>query len=236
MTRVQKVVRANGIEFSVFDARDSQTVEFLMRNFNERPPLPKLDEPPRLVVDLRAHVGICAFLYALTWPDAHIIAVEPNPENATNLALGIDANGLKNVTLVPCAVWNGTPVEVKTEFANTGSSCQFDRNFRNFPPSWPMSRWNVPSIMLDELVERVAVVHDRKIDFMKVDIEGAEFDVFHSFSHWGFVRNMFIELHPFAKTDSKSEAFALSNHFAGMLMNAMGDRVDILHPDFKELG
>ena len=49
--------------------------------------------PPR-IVDLGAHVGSATLLLLDRFPDAHVLAVEPNPETATLLRRMIERNGL----------------------------------------------------------------------------------------------------------------------------------------------
>lgn len=51
-------------------------------------------EPPRVVVDLGANIGLFGLLAARRWPGCEIVGFEPDPANADLAQRCIDANGL----------------------------------------------------------------------------------------------------------------------------------------------
>ena len=51
-------------------------------------------EPPRVVVDLGANIGLFGLLAAQRWPGCEIVGFEPDPANADLAQRCIDANGL----------------------------------------------------------------------------------------------------------------------------------------------
>lgn len=235
MQRVRHGLHFEGHTVSVFDTPDSQTVRFLLNDLTERNHLRTMPDNPKLILDIGAHVGIFSFLCAKLLPECQVIAVEPHAINATNFAIGAIANKLKNVQLIPCAIGDGSPVILSAEFANTGSSAAYEKNFRKFPKEWPRLVHKAPSITLNELFERVAVNPGRYVDFLKCDIEGGEFYIFEDFKYWKYVKAMTIELHPFHKADSKQEAIELSKQLSRFLVEKMEGRVEIINPDFREL-
>lgn len=121
------------------------------------------------VVDLGGNVGMFAARVA---PEAErVITCEPLPLNLERLRK--NTRGFQNVTVVPAAVsrQSGTlkmfaprAEQMSGAFSAYGGSEQFD----------PDTSWEVPAVTLAELFDTQGVEH---CDFLKVDIEGSEYDV-----------------------------------------------------------
>jgi FkbM family methyltransferase len=118
------------------------------------------------VVDAGAHVGIFSLL-ASQWAD-RVVALEASELNFRVLELNVTRNALSNVEPRHCALWSVSDDAV--EFApahHTGGGVVASR--RN--ETGPVSR--VRATSLDDLVGELG-----KIDLLKIDIEGAEYEVF----------------------------------------------------------
>jgi FkbM family methyltransferase len=118
------------------------------------------------VIDAGAHVGLFsvrASLYA-----RRVISLEPNPLNFSVLQLNIMRNGLKNVSALPVALWT---VDGEAAFYEGGHSHDGSIAWKG-----PSSR-SVQAVTLEQLVEMYG-----RIGLLKVDIEGAEFEVLMSAS------------------------------------------------------
>lgn len=226
---LQHAISFEGITYSVFDVQDSQTVHFIYKDFLERHPFKDVGEP-KTILDIGAHVGIFTILAAMKFPNAHIYAVEPHPVNLKNLLLGLDFHNLTNVTVLPVAIGDGSLVDLSMEFCNSGSSCEFKQNFKNYPEDWPMLRAKALSVTLDQIL-----VATGPMDFVKCDIEGREFTAFREFTQWEKLGSLSIELHPYHNTDCAEMAKMTSSLFEGWLRERMGSRrVHVVHPDFPD--
>jgi FkbM family methyltransferase len=155
------------------------------------------------VIDCGAHVGSFA-LWLSRWSDASIVCVEPNPSVLPLLEHNL--RPIKDrVRVWPLAVGGtaGTRVLHDQGFAAAASL------ERRSPRDQAVE---VEAITLDELVERSGFA---RVDLLKMDIEGAEFEVFRTARPQTLQRinAALIEWHPFA---GQPEEIALKLEQAGM--------------------
>lgn len=116
------------------------------------------------MIDVGANIGYFAILAAtLVGPEGSVTAFEPNSENARLVLLDIEINQLKNVRLLPVALSNVTGGAYFSPYL--GSNGGFLRS--TFDTLQNPQCIVVSTYRLQELVS------DR-IDFMKIDVEGAE--------------------------------------------------------------
>jgi len=114
-----------------------------------------------LVIDAGANVGLFSLRAAL-YAD-RVVALEPHPEILPILRLNMFRSASFNVEVRPKALWiDSTGVELVEGQDSAGSSV-FGTSGRRF---------QVESTTLDDLVEEVG-----KVELLKLDIEGAEFQV-----------------------------------------------------------
>jgi FkbM family methyltransferase len=116
------------------------------------------------VIDVGANIGYFTILAAtLVGPEGRVTAFEPNSENARLILLDIEINQLKNVRLFPVALSNTTGAAYFSP--HLGSNGGFlPRTLHTLQDPKCIV---VPTFRLQELVS------DR-IDFVKIDVEGAE--------------------------------------------------------------
>ena len=150
------------------------------------------------VIDLGANIGLASRYFADHFPNCKILAVEPNPSTYDVLALNVErlvANG--RCRILRAAVWG-------SEKTLTGGAVDDPDHFSAFavhetavPPDeeaiagWPMSK-----IIAHSGFERV--------DLLKVDIEGAEVELFKGNVDWlQQVRTIAIEFHDNSRTECK---------------------------------
>jgi FkbM family methyltransferase len=120
------------------------------------------------VVDLGAHVGTFALGAAALGCD--VVAVEAAPRNVRLLEAGIRENGLGRVRVVSAAVSDRPGVLRFVANGPFGQVCGDD---------YPGPSIEVPAVTLDGLLAEVG--WDR-IDFVKIDVEGAEIAAFRGMS------------------------------------------------------
>jgi FkbM family methyltransferase len=119
-----------------------------------------------VVVDAGAHVG--TFTATAAAHAAHVVAVEPNPANLALLRANLERNAIDNVEVVEGALWpGGEAVELALSGPTSAGSVVDDSGGGSSGTTV-----SVPAVDLDALVERVGA-----IDLLKLDIEGAEFEL-----------------------------------------------------------
>lgn len=123
--------------------------------------------PGMHVLDIGANIGYYTMLSAsLVGPSGSVIAIEPHPDSAKLLEASRRANSFDNVTVYQVAAGQKPGLLVlHGSFGNVMTSAV---------PAEAAALINattVPSFKVDDLMPP-----DRKIDFVKVDVEGAEYN------------------------------------------------------------
>ncbi|MGE4427660.1 MAG: FkbM family methyltransferase [Solirubrobacteraceae bacterium] len=154
--------------------------EVLERHAYAPPPevraaLAGLGRPPR-VADLGAHIGTTTLELLDAWPDASIVAVEPNPDNAALLRRMITRNGLGDRVRIE-QVAAGT-AEGEIEMTGFSILSHVVRDEFETTDLWP---WVEKAAGGPPPTHRVRVVDAfdllRDVDVLKLDIEGAEWAI-----------------------------------------------------------
>jgi FkbM family methyltransferase len=142
-------------------------------------------EPPGVIVDAGAYTGLSTAFFAMRYPDAYIIAIEPDQENYDLLIK--NTAGFGNVRTIRAALW-GENGSVNLTNPGAGScSLRLTANDCNNPVP-PIRAITVNDIMQDYHIDR--------IDLLKLDIEGSEKEVFANSGSWiENVEAICIELH-----------------------------------------
>jgi FkbM family methyltransferase len=121
--------------------------------------------PGQTVVDVGANVGMFTMLLSrLVGPAGRVFAFEPGPQSYLLLCKNISANGCKNVVAERAAVLNRSG-ETDLLVCPTGES---DNRIAEVAEREGHERVRVKAIALDDYLD------GRPVDFMKVDVQGAE--------------------------------------------------------------
>jgi len=138
---------------------------------------------PTTIVDLGANAGYAAANLAATYPSATIIAVEMDAANASLCARNLAQFG-ERCRVVQAAVWS-----------ETGSISYSGSNVHSYSVHDHSGGAKVaPAITLPQLFTDQGVEH---VDYLKMDIEGAEAEVLASPTGWiERVQNISLEVHP----------------------------------------
>ena len=151
-----------------------------------------LGEKP-YILDCGANIGLSVIYLKHQFPDAEIVAFEPDEKNFDLLSRNIKSFGYTGITLCKEAVWKEQTI---LHFSNEGSmSSKIQTGQHNGTVS-------VPAIRLKDRI-------NRPIDFLKIDIEGAEYEVLRDIADdLHFVNNLFLEYHgSFAQNRELTELF-----------------------------
>jgi FkbM family methyltransferase len=122
--------------------------------------------PGDIIVDIGAHIGAFSVYAAKRASGGRVYSYEPNEENYRILTKNITLNGLKNVSLFNKAV-----------AGKTGTSQLFIRKTNSMHSIYgsPTSeKIEVPTLTLNDIMSE-NMLH--KVDFLKIDAEGAEYDI-----------------------------------------------------------
>lgn len=152
------------------------------------------------IIDCGANIGLSIISLKRQYPDAEIIAYEPDEKNFKLLTRNMKSFEYENVFLRKEAVW----IENTTlRFSNEGlMSSKIETSSSN-------NTIEIKAIKLKDIL-------DREIDFIKMDIEGAEYTVLKDIADKLYlVKNLFLEYHgTFAQNGELAEIITLI-HKAG---------------------
>jgi FkbM family methyltransferase len=142
------------------------------------------------IVDIGAHVGIFSVWAADQHPDAPILAVEPSPPLVAFLRRNVERSGLRNVSIaeVACGRERGRAVLHR-------GACELTNSlYRTQREADPDRSEEVDLVTLHDLFESHGIA---RCGFLKLDCEGAEYDILlgASAQTLGRVRQIAMEYH-----------------------------------------
>ena len=122
-------------------------------------------QPGMVAIDVGANVGRHMLTMSrLVGAEGHVYAFEPNSENCRALMLNIRENDLANVELIPVALSDRVGAVVFTQAIGGNGGFLYFVEDPILHPNCSV----VPTIPLDQLIDPA------RLDFIKVDVEGAE--------------------------------------------------------------
>jgi FkbM family methyltransferase len=156
-----------------------------------------------VVVDIGANVGALTVFAGVR--GARVLAVEPSPENLVALRRNIARNGLGDVAVAEVAVADADGTRTLYFDALAGADRIFETGLGGVDPRGSVE---VETVTLETLLARHGV--DR-VDFLKIDCEGAEGLILPSVSPGTFerVRRIALEFHDGLSPLSRHELRAL---------------------------
>jgi FkbM family methyltransferase len=137
---------------------------------------------PPYILDCGANAGLSVVYFKTLFPQCEIVAVEPDPAVFRLLERNVQSRGLDRVVLLEKAITGSSGRAAFFREGADGGRCH--------PLSHSIGQIDVDTISLDALI-------DRPIDFLKMDIEGAECDAILSSKRLKMVDQLFIEYHSF---------------------------------------
>jgi FkbM family methyltransferase len=155
--------------------------------------------PTRSIIDLGANIGLASLYFRLKYPEAKIISVEPNPDALRCLRLNLIRRS--SVQIVPVAIagkagqiplWLDTHETTKLNSSLVGRDMAGrEHEFTNI---------TVEALTIDSLVES-------KVDLLKMDIEGAEYQVLRSLIvQPSYIHSVVVEFHDLPTKTAEFEA------------------------------
>ena len=140
---------------------------------------------PKLIIDVGAYTGLSTLYFAQEYPEAKIIAVEPEDSNFEILEK--HTRNLKNVSRIKAGLWNK---ETYLKIIDTGTGkwgFKVEEAAEN-------DNYDIKAVTVDKLLKDSGFTH---IDILKLDIEGAEKELFSdNYQSWlDKVNIIVLELH-----------------------------------------
>lgn len=166
-----KIVDSISFLFSYHEIFNSQVYRF------------KADNPSPYIIDCGVNIGLSVIYFKNQYPSAHIIGFEPDKGLYQVSKQNFDVLNIHNVDLIEKAVWKkDSVINFYSEGADAGRIAGNGDNKKIV---------EVHTVSLRGFL-------DREVDFLKIDIEGAEVDVLDDCkdSLWN-VKNLFVEYHSF---------------------------------------
>jgi FkbM family methyltransferase len=163
---------------------------------------------PSTIVDAGANIGFASIYFANRWPNARIVAIEPDHENFEMLVE--NTKDYPNITPVLAAVWKES---VKLDLFDPGKG------------SWALQTkvstdGRVDGLTLPEIMRRYEM---KRIDVLKMDIEGAEREVFEGYADWiDRIGSLLIEIHDDLRPGAMASVFQAKGQFKDIYNNGGG--------------
>lgn len=142
-----------------------------------------IDLVPKVIVDCGANIGLTSIYYSNKYPQAKIIAIEPEKSNYETMVK--NTCNYPNITCINKGVWKKTcMLEIIDENVSNWEFMVRESN----------SKTGISALSIPDLIKEFKI---SQIDILKMDIEGSEKEVFEeNIVSWiPFVKVLIIELH-----------------------------------------
>jgi FkbM family methyltransferase len=129
-------------------------------------------QPGMTVLDVGAHHGLYTLLSSIrVGTDGRVVAFEPSPRERERLKRHIQSNGCRNVQVIPTALSSSSG---KSSFFLVEGASDYCNSLRPPAVQAKTRQVEVEVTTLDEFLAKTSM---NAVDFVKLDVEGAELDV-----------------------------------------------------------
>lgn len=146
------------------------------------------------IVDCGSNIGLAVLYFKKVAPHAKVLAFEPDPDTCRLLQQNIESNGIAGVQVVNSALAGHTgTVALYRDTSRPGApymSTQ-ESHVALHTPGTSVAKSEIPAVKLSSYISQ-------PVDFLKMDIEGAESDVLQDLGREGklrMIRQMVMEFH-----------------------------------------
>ncbi|MBI2482798.1 FkbM family methyltransferase [Candidatus Uhrbacteria bacterium] len=150
-----------------------------------------LPEDPHVIFDIGSNIGFTVLYFHFRYPNATIVAFEPDPRNFSLLTL--HAQQVPGIILYNQAIAADPTARTLTFYSYQTSHWSSSSLLHLTSSEETPQQIKVPCTTLDHVMQHLQI---DTIDLMKFDIEGAEFDIFEHFTGLHRVRFLIGEVHP----------------------------------------
>jgi FkbM family methyltransferase len=175
---------------------------------------------PHWIIDAGANIGLRTVWFANLFPEANIIAIEPEKTNFDLLQQ--NTAFYPNVHCIQAGLWknnaylkirnpNDEPWAFIIDELTKDEAHTYIHTYIPSSPQAPQDAEVIRGITVEYLMKEYAI---DKIDVLKIDIEGSEKEVFDNSAQWiNSVNVFFIELHDRMKNGCARSFFNAIGHF-----------------------
>lgn len=168
------------------------------------------------IVDCGANIGLSVLYYKMLYPNARIVAFEPDEDNFRLLQKNIRQNNLQDVVLRQEAVWIS---DGHISFSARGSEASHITNEA------------LPEEQVRCVRLRNYLAQQADVDFLKMDIEGAEWEVIRDCTtQLSNIKNLFLEYHGTVNETDRLQEILQVLRDAGFLVYVKMAADLVLHP------
>ena len=156
----------------------------------------------KTIIDLGANIGLASLYFAMRYPQCQLVAVEPDADNFRLLSSNLQAlTRMGRGTMVQAGVWNR---ECDLEIDMTPHSSGDFNAISISEQSAGTATQTIHCLPIHKILE---TANFTSIDILKVDIEGAEVQLFEGDTSWlERVGCLAIEFHDTTRTDTDFDA------------------------------
>jgi FkbM family methyltransferase len=155
---------------------------------------------PKVIVDAGANIGCASIWFANKYPNAKVIAIEAQAENFKLLKENVFP--YKNIIPIYAALWSKDDISLSIEL-------EYGKGFDGFTVHESNDNTSVKTITIRKIMRDFNLEH---IDILKIDIEGAEKEVFEESKEWVYkIGTILVELHDRKKSGCSRAFYAATN-------------------------
>jgi FkbM family methyltransferase len=180
---------------------------------------------PRVIIDGGANIGLASIALKNMFPEAFVIAIEPDPENYAQLQENVKA--YKNISTLKAGLWNKKALLSVTDKYNVGKWGMVTEEVEEMAPGV------INTVTIMDIMEQFNI---EQVDLLKLDIETAERELFSSdYETWlPRVKAIVIELHDFISSGTAKPFFlAINKTFRDYRFFQLGENTIIINDDLK---
>lgn len=195
--KVKMKFKGKKFNFYITDRSDLSIIEemFVMEEY-------KIENiNPSIIFDIGSNVGLSAIYFSLKYPDSKIYAFEPNKKTFLKMKRNVDS--FDNIEIFNWAV------------ADHDGQVEFFENERSMSSSIIKRSEGQEAVLvdcykLDSIFEKLNI---NKVDLLKFDVEGFEYNIFNKFTQWNKVNYFIGEVHLDLMKEDMSQFSKLFNSF-----------------------
>ena len=212
--------REKGLKKSFFLRKGTADIGTYMQIFLEKEYEFKAMCHPKVIIDAGANIGLASIFFVNKYPDVKIIAIEPEKSNFDMLKKNVEP--YSNIIPVQSALWNRNEdinlfdLGLGSDGFVTQKKDEENKTLRGtlshlIGEDEASELYQVPGITVNKIMEDYGC---SEVDILKIDIEGAEKEVFEDTSAWiGNINSVVVELHDFLKMGCNRSFYNGSNGF-----------------------
>jgi FkbM family methyltransferase len=199
------ILRLKQLRTPIYLRANSSDIDVFFKIFVEEEYNFFLPVNAQFIIDCGANIGLSALFFAMKYPKAKIVAIEPENNNYSILLKNVA--GYPNIIPVQKAIWHESTILRISNPLNMGNYGFMVTKNEAFGTAFnEISTITIPDIMRD--------YQQQSVDILKLDIEGAEMELFSNNAGWiENICQIYIETHDWIKTGCSKALFTAVQNF-----------------------